>query len=265
MEKRRVFKRSKPTEEKKPEKKAAPIKKPAEKKHVPVKVERPAEKSQSVKEVVVPKHLESDHVSHAENLEQQEQAKAADRSEGTTATESVDAHEYQSTIHDDIVVVEETTVTEVINDTDRSRRNLSFIWIFLGIFIIFLAGGIIFLFLFQQPQKPEQVYTAPTDTPAPTKPVMPAKETWKVEILNGSGVPGAAAKMAKQLESLGYTVVKTGNADETQTSTEYYLAKDFMQFSDSFAADLQKEQISAKIGGELQNSSNSARIIIGTE
>ena len=34
-----------------------------------------------------------------------------------------------------------------------------------------------------------------------------------VEVLNGSGVSGAASKMASTLKSLGYTVSSTGNAD----------------------------------------------------
>lgn len=258
MEKRRVFKRSKSTPaEKKPEKKAAPIKKHVEKKVMPVLQEKPVEKSVQHKESAdIKKYPEP----VAETVTQE--ASVEEMPETTTDAQQIPAEQPQN----DIVVVEETTVTEVINSDEMSTdRKLSFIWIFLGIFVIFLAGGIIFLFLFQQPQKPEQVYTAPTDTPAPTKPAAPAKAAWKIEILNGSGVSGAAAKMAQKLEALGYTVVKTGNADATQEKTEYFLSKDFIPFNDSFAADLEKAQIAASNGGQLQNSSVSARIIIGTE
>ncbi len=271
MEKRRTFKRSKSpvtktaVKGKNPPAGGAPVKKHVEKKEPPVKKVKPVEpvkKSVPHEEPERHKKPEPEVIKHvpAESKipEIDEQSSEPENSKGTV-TEA-------ETSSDDIVVVQETMITEVVSDNElSSNRKLSFIWIFLGIFIVFLAGGMVFLFLFQQPQKPEQVYTAPTDTPTPSKIPVPAAAKWNVEILNGSGIPGAAAKMADKLEALGYTVVKTGNADDTQANTTFYLSKDFSAYGDEFSADLLKQQITAKNGGELSESSISARIIIGIE
>jgi hypothetical protein len=146
-----------------------------------------------------------------------------------------------------------------------TRKSVAFIWVLLGIFVIFLAGGLAFAFLFQHPQQPEQVYTAPTDTPAPIKPEAPAAAQWKIEVLNGSGVPGAAAKVASRLELLGYTILKTGNTDATPAKTTFYLSKEFSPYADDFVSSLAKEKITAVNGGELTGSTASAQIIIGAE
>jgi hypothetical protein len=272
MEKRRTFKRSKSPATKTAVKGknlptgGVPVKKHVQKKESPVKQTKPVEPVKKPVPHVEPeshhKKAEPEVIKHVaedpRNPAIGEQPIASEM-----PTETADESVSQS---DDIVVVQETMVTEVISDTnDTSGRKLSFIWIFMGIFIIFLAGGMVFLFLFQQPQKPEHVYTAPTDTPAPSKIPVPAPAKWNVEILNGSGIPGAAAKMAQKLKALGYTVVKTGNADDTQANTTFYLSKDFSAYANDFSADLLKQQITAKNGGELAESSISARIIIGSE
>ena len=264
MEKKRIFKRSKPqSTDKKVEKKADTSKKPAEKKSL-LRRSKPAEPVRKIQQPE-PDHPKHESVKKIDESQAFEKVVSAEAKVETAATDSGPSGQTASESQDqDIIVVEETTVSGIISDGNSSRRS-SFIWIFLGIFIVFLSGGMVFLFLFQTPQKPEQVYTAPTDTPMPTKPAVPAASLWKIEILNGSGVPGAAAKMAQKLESLGYTVVKTGNADDTQTKTTFYLSKDFSAFADDFAANLQKEAISANNGGLLSENSISARIIIGTE
>jgi LytR cell envelope-related transcriptional attenuator len=60
----------------------------------------------------------------------------------------------------------------------------------------------------------------PTDTPSATPsatialtPTSAKSNQLTVQVLNGSGVPGAASKIAASLKSLGYTVASTGNAD----------------------------------------------------
>ena len=65
--------------------------------------------------------------------------------------------------------------------------------------------------------------TSPTTAPATARPAVdPA--TVRVQVLNGSGTPGLAAKAAAALTSAGYTVLGTGNADTrsyTQTQVRY--------------------------------------------
>lgn len=65
--------------------------------------------------------------------------------------------------------------------------------------------------------------TAPSTAPAPSAPAVDPSSV-KVQVLNGSGTPGLAAKAAAALTSAGYTVLGTGNADAssyTQTQVRY--------------------------------------------
>jgi hypothetical protein len=65
--------------------------------------------------------------------------------------------------------------------------------------------------------------TAPPASAAPSTPTV-APSAVKVQVLNGSGTPGLAAKAAASLTSAGYTVVGTGNADTssyTQTQVRF--------------------------------------------
>jgi hypothetical protein len=58
-----------------------------------------------------------------------------------------------------------------------------------------------------------------TETPTPSAPAKKSSDTslnrssLKIQVLNGSGISGAAGKMSATLNDLGYTNVTTGNAD----------------------------------------------------
>jgi len=54
------------------------------------------------------------------------------------------------------------------------------------------------------------VETTPTAKPSPSPTVVPS--TYKVSVLNGSGVIGAAGKVKSALEASGFKVTGTGNA-----------------------------------------------------
>lgn len=89
---------------------------------------------------------------------------------------------------------------------------------------------------------------------------------WSFEVLNGSGVKGAARELADKLIELGYQVIKTGNTDRSNyKQTELYISKELMDKSDLLLKDLEKELNIASISGELEDSTASARIIIGTK
>ena len=61
----------------------------------------------------------------------------------------------------------------------------------------------------------------PTILPSPTisseSAALQRKET-KVQILNGSRIPGQAEKERQELSDLGYETIKTGNAETTATT-----------------------------------------------
>ena len=98
-----------------------------------------------------------------------------------------------------------------------------------------------------------------TPTPAPTQ---LEREEITLEILNGSGVAGAASAMAEIFEELGYEGVEIGNADETE-GNEMYVGSDIEDLIDVLLEDVEEELNISSISGELDDSTASARIILG--
>ncbi|OGV97358.1 hypothetical protein A2W24_06535 [Microgenomates group bacterium RBG_16_45_19] len=103
-------------------------------------------------------------------------------------------------------------------------------------------------------------------TPAPTpSPAAADKSAITLEVFNGSGVSGLAGKSATTLEGLGYTIFSTGNADASDyATTEIYTNPDFTDTT-VFLADLEAEFGSASISGTLEDSTASARLIVGED
>lgn len=110
---------------------------------------------------------------------------------------------------------------------------------------------------------------APTPTPSATAEPTPTpkalnRSDWSMEVLNGSGVTGAAKKIADQLKALGYPVVKVGNADKDDyTSNQFFVKKGLEDSVNLVILDIKDIIKIASISGELKDSTASARIIIG--
>lgn len=60
---------------------------------------------------------------------------------------------------------------------------------------------------------PSPKTTTPSPEPTPSASPM-AKSEIKIEVLNGTGVPGEASFLQKELEKLGFEDIEAGNADE---------------------------------------------------
>lgn len=110
----------------------------------------------------------------------------------------------------------------------------------------------------------------PIPTPLPTPSFTPAVKLERsgvsFEVLNGSGVTGAAKKLADQLKELGYEVLKTANADkDTYTQNQIYIKAELKGTVDLVIADLKDIIKIASVAGELKEGTASARIIIGKD
>lgn len=101
----------------------------------------------------------------------------------------------------------------------------------IGVIVIILLGGWFILGNSSGDESPTPTPSdgltdfptpASTPTPAPTASSTPApvdKSEIKVEVLNGTGVPGEAGFLQDELEKLGFEDITAGNADE-QEATE---------------------------------------------
>lgn len=88
------------------------------------------------------------------------------------------------------------------------------------ILISLLVGAFLYLQKTGSQVKQTPISVSPTPTPSPTsQPVKLDLTKYNVEILNGSGIPGDAAKAKTVLEKEGFTTVNTGNALQLENNT----------------------------------------------
>ena len=113
--------------------------------------------------------------------------------------------------------------------TPMPQKKKSPLWIFMALAVILILGGIFFLAkksLNKASTSPSpvagvqtvepQALVEPTATPAPVD-----KENIKIQILNGTGIPGEASYLQGKLRTLGYTDVVAANAeDQDYTGTQ---------------------------------------------
>lgn len=122
------------------------------------------------------------------------------------------------------------TDTEVV-ETERTRvgfpeapaeepRKFNFLALAIVLLVLLLIGGGVWYMFFRSPDEElimeeDAVPTAVaevTEAPSPTLAAV-NKADIKIQVLNGSGVPGSAGKAKSALEAVGYSGIETGNAD----------------------------------------------------
>lgn len=138
---------------------------------------------------------------------------------------------------------------EELEPLDYQEKSSGLMWIIVltALLVGALAGGFITYFsglsrlqnplptatpmVTQQPQA--------TTTPAPADTTL-KREDLKVQVLNGSGVSGAAGKAKAALEKLGYKDVQTGNAPTSDVAeTEISILKAKESYLDMLKKDLE--------------------------
>ncbi len=123
---------------------------------------------------------------------------------------------------------------------------LKWLLILVILFLVGMIGGLGYLFVFQN--KPVNT-TAPSSSstslktvkvlnPSPTSKAV-AKNTYTIEVLNGSGVSGAAGTGQTYLKGLGYNVSGVGNADNSNYADTVIKAK--TNVSSAFIAQLRSD------------------------
>ncbi len=134
--------------------------------------------------------------------------------------------------------------------------------------IVLLGGWVVKSFVGESSKSGEQTGSQPIPTQfsTPTPKPQLIKSEWSFEVLNGSGVRGAAKKLADQLKDLGYQVVKVANADrDDYAKTQILVTGNLQDKIDLVVADVKDVVKIASVAGELKDSTASARIIIGKE
>lgn len=138
--------------------------------------------------------------------------------------------------------------------------------------LVVLSTATLGYFVLQKSDKSSpqtSISSSPSPTsnqPQPTLKTVFDRSGWALEVLNGSGVPGSAARIAEKLKNLGYSTIKIGNADKkSYKQTQIYISPTLLNQSDLLLEDLKETVNVSTISGELKDSTASARIILGRE
>lgn len=154
-----------------------------------------------------------------------------------------------------VVEVKDEKETETLN-TEEEKPNYLWIIIPTALLVGALVGGLITYFSgiskLDKEATPTPISTEiPIDneTPVPSPVSDLKRDILKIQVLNGSGVSGAAGKAKIYLEGLGYKDVETGNASASGfAETEISIKDSQKDFLDLITTDLSKNyQVSKDI------------------
>lgn len=154
--------------------------------------------------------------------------------------------------------------------TQRQNGTSSvFLWAVIIISVALLTGGMLLIIASGLPKVPP-LFAKPTPTPSPTPPPPPAPQAVlrtdiKLQVLNGGGTPGSAAKAKKFLEEKGYTVEAIGNSDSyTHDETEVHVKPGKEAYLELLKSDLAGAYTIGATSADLPaDSPYDARVIVG--
>lgn len=230
--------------------------------------EKEDEEVDEEREEAVPSEVEGSE----ESKEDEREAEAEGSEEDLSAEEDVEAPSTHEEIKKSDILrrdlnqfVRDNQPSYNLNPQNRSSFKKLMTLILFILAIVVIGGGIYFIAGLGGSKKQSSSTPTPSATAEPTPtPRALDRLQWSLEVLNGSGVTGAAKKLADQLKALGYPVVKTGNADrDDYTSNEFFVKKELEDSVELFILDIKDIIKIASVSGELKDSTASARIIIG--
>lgn len=167
----------------------------------------------------------------------------------------------------------ETGVMPEISGSTKGPEKSLIVWACIVIGVALLTGlGL--LMIVRGPSTVTSLFVKPTPTPTPSPvstptptPVLSDRSQLTIEVLNGSGKAGAAAKMQDFLKGKGYTVKKVGNAETSDfDKTQIHVKKDKEAFLGLLKTDVGEGYTVSSPAADLSdNSSYDAQVIVGKE
>ena len=158
------------------------------------------------------------------------------------------------------------------SEPEKSSKKL--FWIIIGVFALLgvIAGGI-GIYLQNRPQSSPAATPSPKSdqavpgTSSPSPEVQLNRKDLQIQILNGSGVTGAAKAAQDYLEGLGYTVAALGNASSSGYTTTQISVKDAKKdYLTQLEQDLSGKYSLADTADSLEDSSKyDVVIVLGKE
>ncbi len=160
----------------------------------------------------------------------------------------------------------ETLIEDMPPVVERQDRWLLIIGLAVGIIIIGAAVVLGYMYI-NSPTVETTTSPIPQAVATAEPEITLDRSGFVFEVYNGSGKAGAALKAQQTLENLGYTVIKTGNADKSNyQTTEISIADNLASQAELLQADLQSEFPTASISAGFtpeEESTATAKIIVG--
>lgn len=158
-----------------------------------------------------------------------------------------------------------------ISGSSKGAGKSLFVWALIVIGVAILTGlGL--LVAVRGPESVTSMFTSPTPTPSSTPIPTPTQVALNraditIEVLNGSGVAGEAAKMREFLEGKGYDVGRAGNANKTDyVETEIHVKSDKEQYLSLLQGDIGEGYTVGSSAADLSAGSDyDAQVIVGKE
>jgi hypothetical protein len=221
---------------------------------------------------------------NAEEIKQEIAAKISSKTEETQEPIEVDLTT-ETPVEQEEVSVPETPAETVVEDKpapfgsftknfdepEPKKSNLGF---FLMVVLVTFIVGVLAIGGFYYFSNKTTLNPTPTPTPtvSPTAIPSPTAESVDlssstIEVLNGSGVSGVAAKVKSQLTDAGFTVSSVGNAETSDFTNTIISAKDKVDkaFIDALIKELEKSyKVEAKVNSLSDSNDTDVVVTVGT-
>jgi len=144
------------------------------------------------------------------------------------------------------------------DENESVAKSRGWFWAGTGVvvIIVLLAVGIGYISKYQVSSIKYYGGTTPTPTASP---VVEEKKEFTLEVWNGSGVAGAAAKEESRIKKLGIGVVGIDTASEKVTGNQLWVRKGFEEEAKKWLSKLKVKTIT----GVLLEGTAAARLVLG--
>jgi flagellar basal body-associated protein FliL len=150
----------------------------------------------------------------------------------------------------------------------RRKKNRTMAIIIIVIVVLLVIGG---LFMMQKSGKNTETVSltpavSPTQEPSPTPTPKIDKSSVKIQVQNGTGTPGQAAKTVEALTKAGYSAdnIKTGNASENVKVTTIKIQSGYENVAEDIKKSLAEMFTSFEIDSTKLEDSSEFNVIVTT-
>lgn len=197
--------------------------------------------------------------------------------ESSSETSEKEVHEPEKEVIEELFAKEESSIAPQLAGYKKDGSKALIVWVLIVVgvalatgtgLLLLVSGPTVFTSFVAKPTPPAKQDLAPQGTPTPTSaPEAVKREDFSIQVLNGSGKAGEAAKMKKFLEDKGYTVTDVGNADSSDfEKTAILTKKDKESLLEFLKRDLEGEYTIGTAEATLSEASSyDVRITVGKE